>query len=237
MCTDSLAPQSISSVVDGKRDYACEKRDRPLWVEPLKEVCNPCVLTDSPDVLSMGRRCIDQGYEYTWAAHDSRPFFLMPGRETLTLEAENDMPFLPIDAKPTAAATQPTTPVEHDSTMQDSATKADDSGSDDSGLEMERCLAQRRAPAPSPAEADESNGVELLNAPELDQPGVEEHDGEERYHPQSRRDKVYEATSLRHLLLHDHKNEHCEVCRESAFLRKNRTGDIATSSRSSSLES
>lgn len=54
------------------------RHDIPLWMEPLMEVCNPYVMTDSPDVLSMGRRCIDQGYEFQWLAHVSKPFFVTP---------------------------------------------------------------------------------------------------------------------------------------------------------------
>lgn len=44
------------------------RNEFPLWIEPLKEVCNPYVMTGSPD--------IDQGYEFHWLAHDSKPFFI-----------------------------------------------------------------------------------------------------------------------------------------------------------------
>lgn len=54
------------------------RNEIPLWVEPLQEVCNRYVMTDSPDMLSTGRRRIDQGCELHWLAHDSNPFIITP---------------------------------------------------------------------------------------------------------------------------------------------------------------
>lgn len=136
-------------------------------------VCNPYVMTDSPDVLSTGRWCIDQGYDFHWPAHDSKPLFITPLGKTLTLEVGHYVLFLRIDAKPTAAATKPTTPVGHDRKKQDSPTMADvDIERRGWSLVVERSAVERIAPAPSPYVADESDNVGQPNADESRRPNV-----------------------------------------------------------------
>lgn len=73
------------------------RSDFPLWIEPLKEVCNPCAMTGSPNVRSMGRRCIDPGYE-PLGLHTTRNLSSLRLRGRPTLEVDNGVPFLPINA-------------------------------------------------------------------------------------------------------------------------------------------
>lgn len=40
------------------------RHELPLWIEPAKEAFSRYVMTENPDVVSMDRRCIDQGYDF-----------------------------------------------------------------------------------------------------------------------------------------------------------------------------
>jgi hypothetical protein len=52
-------------------------------------------LVDSPDVLSIGRRCVDEGFSFHWPAGSSEPYFIDQDGERITLETEAYVPYLP----------------------------------------------------------------------------------------------------------------------------------------------
>ena len=39
----------------------------------FEEVAEPYILDSTPDVLSIGRRCVEDGYEFHW-----KPYFTLP---------------------------------------------------------------------------------------------------------------------------------------------------------------
>ena len=39
----------------------------------------PYVLQDSPDLISVGRRCQEMGYTFHWSPWSKRPYFILPG--------------------------------------------------------------------------------------------------------------------------------------------------------------
>ena len=41
----------------------------------------PYVLQDSPDLISIGRRCQEMGYTFHWSPWSKRPYFILPGSE------------------------------------------------------------------------------------------------------------------------------------------------------------
>ena len=44
------------------------KADRTvrMQIEGFYDDCDPCVLADTPDVISIGRRCLQLGYVFHW---------------------------------------------------------------------------------------------------------------------------------------------------------------------------
>ena len=50
----------------------------PLYITELKEKFVPYILKNTPDVLTMGRRCMCEGYSFVWKAHSNKPFFRRP---------------------------------------------------------------------------------------------------------------------------------------------------------------
>ena len=66
----------------------------------------PYVLPDSPDVLSIGRRCVQEGYGFYWAPFSDTPALIPPdshfpryskqraSEQWIWLETEDDIPYL-----------------------------------------------------------------------------------------------------------------------------------------------
>ena len=50
----------------------------PLFIPELNENCVPFVLKNTPDVLTMRRRCMCDGYSFVWRAKSSKPYFRRP---------------------------------------------------------------------------------------------------------------------------------------------------------------
>lgn len=55
---------------------------------------SPCVLDDSPAVVSVGQRCVDAGWSFHWPAF-SRPYFKRPDGTKVKLEVDDYVPYLP----------------------------------------------------------------------------------------------------------------------------------------------
>ena len=54
----------------------------------------PYVLKSSPNVLSLGRRCVVDGYTFVWPPHSMRPYFIKPNGEKIYLRVEDYCPYL-----------------------------------------------------------------------------------------------------------------------------------------------
>ena len=64
-----------------------------LRLRELKGNVNPLVIDDSPPVLSLGRRCMDEGYSFIWPAWSDSPQLVMPNkRGAIQLKVHNYVP-------------------------------------------------------------------------------------------------------------------------------------------------
>jgi hypothetical protein len=54
------------------------------------------IMRSTPTVLSVGKRCMHEGYSFIWLAGKA-PFFITPSRNQITLEVINDIPYLPAE--------------------------------------------------------------------------------------------------------------------------------------------
>ena len=57
------------------------------------EAIRPYVLETTPNVLSIGRRCMELGYEFHWKKY-SLPTFTLPCGKKITLCVDNYIPYL-----------------------------------------------------------------------------------------------------------------------------------------------
>ena len=56
------------------------------------------VMDDAPTVLSLGKRCMEDGYEFHWKLYQA-PVLIAPSGRRESLELENFVPVLPVTAK------------------------------------------------------------------------------------------------------------------------------------------
>ena len=74
----------------------------------FEEVAEPCILDSTPDVLSIGRRCVEDGYEFHWRPCSLHPTMTTAGGKVVTLISRDCCPYLddfePDLCNPAAAA-------------------------------------------------------------------------------------------------------------------------------------
>ena len=64
--------------------------------ESFTEPINAHVLDDTPSVLSVGKRCMKQGYGFVWPPGD-HPFMINPDGKRISLFVNGDIPYLRAD--------------------------------------------------------------------------------------------------------------------------------------------
>jgi hypothetical protein len=60
----------------------------------LGEVAEPYVLDSTPDVLSIGRRCVEDGYEFVWKPYSLHPTITTPRGRVVKLVSRDCCPYL-----------------------------------------------------------------------------------------------------------------------------------------------
>ena len=68
-----------------------------MRVHSLDEEIRALVPDNTPNVLSLGRRCMEQGYSFTWHAY-SRPELVTPNGDRVVLDVRDNIPYLPRSA-------------------------------------------------------------------------------------------------------------------------------------------
>jgi hypothetical protein len=99
----SIPLNSRSNAIKAKQAVTMETAngtiscDRVLQMQiiPFNENIEPYILEDSPDVLSIGRRCVDEGFSFHWEAGSLAPYFVDQFGKRITLETEAYVPYLP----------------------------------------------------------------------------------------------------------------------------------------------
>ena len=87
-CEDPVVLETPAGTVKAKR-RAC------VQVEDLGEDVEPLALKDSPDVLSIGRRCVEHGYGFHWDPFSEDPFLVTPNGDKVKLRVFDYVPYLP----------------------------------------------------------------------------------------------------------------------------------------------
>ena len=66
----------------------------PLYVSELNETVEPMILPDIPDVLSLGRRCVAEGYDFWWPRYSMSPQFTLPNGQIIIFSVRGFIPYL-----------------------------------------------------------------------------------------------------------------------------------------------
>ena len=65
----------------------------PIRLDEIDEVACPYVLHETPSVISIGKRTMNQGYSFIWSAGQS-PYFITPRKKVIDLDVINDIPYI-----------------------------------------------------------------------------------------------------------------------------------------------
>ena len=65
-----------------------------MQVGPLKRHIKPLLLSNTPPVLSVGKRCMEEGFSFHWPANEA-PYLVGPNGKRHQLEIDNLVPYLP----------------------------------------------------------------------------------------------------------------------------------------------
>ena len=65
----------------------------PLHSDALNRDVEPLVLDQTPSVLSIGRRCMEEGFSFWWQAYKN-PILYLPDGKAITLEIIDYIPYL-----------------------------------------------------------------------------------------------------------------------------------------------
>ena len=114
----------------------------PMFLRDISATISPWILDDTPNVLSVGRRCQEEGWAFYWPPYSANPIFIDPQGRKHILESEGFVPYL-----------RPRMPVIAAAVMQ--------AGGGTSGAATSAvCCAMPAAPA-GQASGEESDGEEI----------------------------------------------------------------------------
>jgi hypothetical protein len=165
-------------------------RKVPLQIAPLLEEINCRVLDSTAPVLSIGRRCMEEGYCFVWNAGQA-PVLHLPSGKKVNLEVDGYVPYLR-------------------SKRAEACPASSSSSSGDKIPTAPHALQGAEAQAPEQAEPV---AAEAAAEPQ------EEDEGGVLGKPSGKPLKE-EALSLRHLMTHMPKNPYCEACQRAKAQNK-----------------
>ena len=76
--------------------YGITKEESDALVTQFNEMINAKIFDSSPNVLSLGQRCVTEGYEFWWPPHSLSPRFTTPSGEHFFCEVDAFVPQLPV---------------------------------------------------------------------------------------------------------------------------------------------
>ena len=160
------------------------------FMAEIREEIKPYILESTPNVLSVGFRCVKLGYSVIWPAGE-RPYFVLPSGQIVELDVIDDIPYL----MPGAAKSLP----RKQKGPRCFACGAKALQVAGVGSRSATAVARPAAPADSAAQNDPE---EMVSSEEA----------EKHLPPNVCRDLRAEASSLAHLLTHRPKNPYCQAC-------------------------
>ena len=68
-------------------------RQSRIYIPSIGSTTEPYVLSDSPSVLSVGQKCMDEGFDFVWRAN-CRPYFRDPEGNKVYMDVRHNVPYL-----------------------------------------------------------------------------------------------------------------------------------------------
>ena len=188
-----------------------------LKVDGLVKLVEAYVLDNTPSLLSLGKRCMEHGYRFSWDPYQIPRFFDPSGRE-IKLELINNIPYLlPTETQIVAANTGhhkfysafPAPIVVHEKVV-----AAGSDGEDDLRV-MFPSLAEDNAGEVVVGEKSSGSRAPVAKAKSKAKASAK---ARPSVPPREERDLRAEAKSLKHLMTHLPKNPYCDACQRAKMV-------------------
>ena len=195
-----------------------------VFVPKLGKTIDPYLVRSSPPVISVGMRCIDDGYDFIWRGSKGEPpYMVKPNGERIELVVRDYVPYFANNSKTISTpSTQPRPSVATPASDEAQQSPEPDGdieiiGDDPMGINVD-------LPEPQPLEAEE---VDVPDADREVEPPLEGSKGsssnvhDDGAHKRSLGEKELkeEAKSVRHMLTHIPKNPFCDICTRAKMFK------------------
>ena len=87
---DSLNPPTFATA----NGQTSPSKEVSITIPELKADASPHIMKDSPNVLTIGYRVVEEGYAFRWDAYSLEPVFVLPDGEEIKLVVKNYCPYL-----------------------------------------------------------------------------------------------------------------------------------------------
>jgi hypothetical protein len=78
------APNGLTSIA----------KEVTMCLPQLDEMADVLCCQNTPSVISIGERCVETGYAFSWPPYSQNPFFIKPDGTKVVVEVEGDIPHL-----------------------------------------------------------------------------------------------------------------------------------------------
>ena len=187
------SPKPVNLTTANGRTKAANFADVKIGV--LEDTFSPYILEESPLVLSLGKRCLDEGYGFAWPP-GGEPVLLRPDNTVIKLKLEGHVPVIDESCKQVSRET-----ADYEGLLAMATRLVHEA-------DLLPVMASHKK-APQEREQEEEDGIE------------EHGDEETRAAVKSRTvdELMAEATSLEHQFRHYPKNPFCRICTRALMMK------------------
>ena len=89
--SDFESSKPVNMMTANGPNYA--DRQSRIYIPSIGSTTEPYVLSDSPSVLSVGQKCMDEGFDFVWRAN-CRPYFRDPEGNKVYMDVRHNVPYL-----------------------------------------------------------------------------------------------------------------------------------------------
>ena len=89
--SDFESSKPVNMMTANGPNYA--DRQSRIYIPSLGSTTEPYVLSDSPSVLSVGQKCMDEGFDFVWRAN-CRPYFRDSEGNKVYMDVRDNVPYL-----------------------------------------------------------------------------------------------------------------------------------------------
>ena len=96
-----------------------------IYIYDLELTITALVAENTPCLISLGKLCMDNGYEYVWNSYSDKPYLQKPGGKKVYCEVQQRCPSITVTKAPHPSNTPEDIPGENSEALPDEEKEAD----------------------------------------------------------------------------------------------------------------